>query len=123
MSLLARLAVVFGFAATPVLAAGDVVWPDLPRTGFIVGRAATVDDAKTGNAVFSTNGTGGGSVAITIPQYVYWSDEHGAKHPMILVQAEQAPDGSTIVGLRDFNGAESVATLPEVQLLGTKKPK
>ncbi len=59
---------------------------------------------------------------LPIPQYVLWSDEHGAKHPMILVQAEKAPDGQTIVGLRDFSGQGTVATLPEVELLGTKKP-
>ncbi len=63
-----------------------------------------------------------GAIPITIPQYVWWSDEDGTKHPMILVQAERAPDGIEIVGLRDFDGQETVATLPELELLGTKKP-
>ena len=98
------------------------MWPELPTRGFTVGRAATVEDAKSGNAVFSMNGQSKGAIALLIPQYVYWTDEHGVKHPMILVQAEHAPDGTQIVGLRDFQGHETVGTLPELTLLGTKKP-
>lgn len=63
-----------------------------------------------------------GPLAVQIPQYAYWTDEEHQKHPMIVVQAEKAPDGSEILGLRGFDGSETVATLAEVQLLGTKKP-
>ncbi|WP_157032803.1 hypothetical protein [Sphingomonas changbaiensis] len=122
MTFISRLAAALGFAAAPPTAAERVNWPELPKSRFIVGRPATLEDAKAGNAIFSTNGTGAGAVMLAIPQYVLWSDEQGAKHPMILVQAEKTPDGQTIVGLRDFSGQESVATLPEVELLGTKKP-
>ena len=100
----------------------NIVWPDLPTTGFLNGRTATVDDAKNGNAVFSMNGQSAGVLPLTIPQYVEWTDENGQKHPMILVQAEKGPDGTEIVGLRDFQGKDTVATLPELTLLGTKKP-
>ncbi|WP_199857289.1 hypothetical protein [Sphingomonas sp. EC-HK361] len=87
-----------------------------------MGRTATVEDAKKGNATFSMDGKSQGALPIAIPQYVWWTDETGSKHPMILVQAELAPDGTKIVGLRDFGGEGTVATLLEVELLGTKKP-
>ncbi len=71
--------------------------------------------------MFSTNGASKLS-PIKVPQYAYWRDEQGVKHPRIIVQAEEAPGGLTIVGLRDLGDAESVATLPEMELLGVKKP-
>ena len=98
------------------------MWPDLPTTGFTKDRAATIEDAKNGNAVFSMDGKSNGAIHVTIPQYVLWTDEQGEKHPMILVQAEKAPNGMEIVGLRNFEGKETVATMPEITLLGTKKP-
>src|SRR3954468_18232153 len=76
-----------GIVAAPSGAAEHVSWPNLPKTGFVAARAATVEDIKAGNAVFSTKGTGGSAASMIIPQYVYWSDEHGTKHPMFLVQA------------------------------------
>lgn len=122
MRLIGRLAAMLGLAASPAIAGEGTAWPDLPTTGFVVGRTATVEDAKKGNATFSMDGKSQGALPIAIPQYVWWTDETGLKHPMILVQAELAPDGSKIVGLRDFGGRETVATLVEVELLGTKKP-
>jgi hypothetical protein len=120
--LFVRLAAALGLAASPALAGDKVNWPDLPTSGFMTGRPATVEDAKQGNAVFSMDGKRSGVLPVVIPQYVWWSDEQGKKHPMILVQAEQALDGTKIVGLRDFAGSETVATMPELELLGTKKP-
>ncbi|VVT06887.1 conserved exported hypothetical protein [Sphingomonas sp. EC-HK361] len=122
MRLIGRLATMLGLAASPALAGEGITWPDLPTTGFVVGRTATVEDAKKGNATFSMDGKSQGALPIAIPQYVWWTDETGSKHPMILVQAELAPDGTKIVGLRDFGGEGTVATLLEVELLGTKKP-
>jgi translation elongation factor EF-Tu-like GTPase len=104
------------------LSASKVVWPELPRTGFIKERPATEEDIRRGNAVFSQAGTDEGALKLEIPQYVLWKDEDGRKHPMILVQAERSANGTDVVGLRDFAGSETVATLPEVTLLGTKKP-
>ena len=68
------------------------------------------------------NGGSKGALPIDIPQYVVWKDEHGSKHPMILVQAERAPDGTEMAGLRGFDGSETVAIMAEITLLGTKKP-
>ncbi len=121
MKLLNILATVLGFGAATVSTAG-APWPDLPSNGFIEGRLATVDDVKRGDAVFAQQAGGTIALNIVIPQYALWRDEKGTPHPMIVVQAEQGPDRSEIVGLRGFDGSETVATLGEVKLLGTRKP-
>ena len=97
-------------------------WPDLPTKGFLVGRPATEDDIRAGNAVFSQAGTDEGALDIEIPQYVHWRDNLGNEQPMILVQAELTAHGEDVIGLRGFDGNESVATLAEIRLLGTEKP-
>jgi hypothetical protein len=104
------------------MAGQDMRWPDLPSKGYLAGRPASLGDAKAGNAVFSMDGGSKGALPVAIPQYVLWKDEQGTSHPMILVQAERAPDGSDILGLRDLVGGEMVVTMPEVTLLGTEKP-
>ena len=98
------------------------VWPDLPSSGFVIGRAATPADVEKQNAVFSINGAGK-PAKLDIPQYVLWRDDHGVNHPRVLVQAEDAPNGMTIVGLRDGAGNESAATIAELTLVGTRKPE
>ena len=118
-----RIAAALGLASMPAIAADKTPWPDLPKIGFMTGRPATIEDAKQRSAIFSMDGGSKGAVPITIPQYAIWTDEHGAKHPMILVQAERAPDGMVMAGLRGFDGSEAVVTMPEVTLLGTKKPR
>ena len=115
------LPILLGLATSPAQGGEKMIWPDLPKTAFTAGRVASVEDAKQGNAVFSMDGKSGGALPLSIPQYAWWTDETGAKHPMVLVQAELAPDGTKVVGLRDFAGQETVATLAEIQLLGTKK--
>ena len=98
------------------------LWPELPLHGFIVGRPATLDDVQRGDAVFHTNGTGGAAATVAIPQYAYWSESLGERQLVFLVQAEHSPDGPILVGLRDLDGNEIVATMSELELLGTKKP-
>lgn len=119
--MIARLISLIGFSLMLTSNAPSSEWPDLPTTGFISGRAATVEDVGAGNAAFSMQGAGV-PLSIDIPQYVLWKDEDGKQHPMILIQAEKAPDGTKIVGLRAVDGSDTVATLPEITLLGTKKP-
>jgi len=97
-------------------------WPDLPTLEFIMGRTATEDDIADRRAVFSMAGQSLGPLSIEVPQYAYWIDEMGDEHPVIVVQAEQHPDGTGIIGLRSSDGSETVATLPEVKLLGKEKP-
>ena len=97
-------------------------WPDLPTKGFVIGRPATEEDVRAGNAVFSQAGTDEGTLGVQIPQYVLWLDELGKEHPMFLVQAEVTAHREDVMGLRGFDGSETVATLAEIRLLGTEKP-
>jgi hypothetical protein len=116
---LAMLLAILGFSAA---AAGG--WPELPKTGFISGRPASEKDVADGNAIFVAKANDryiGMPLNIVIPQYAYHVEQGGQKTPVIVVQAEEA-NGIKIVGLRDFEGKESAATLGELQLLGTKPP-
>ena len=95
-------------------------WPELPQSGFITGRVATTEDVNQGQAIFSMDGKSLGPIDIEIPQYAMWRDEAGTEHPVIVTQAEEAPNGLQIVGLMRLDGQVMAATLPEVRLLGTK---
>ena len=99
-----------------------MTWPELPTSGFLSGRTATNADVEAGDAVFSMDGKSLGSLGIEIPQYAIWADENGEERPVIVLQAERAPGGMEIVGLRAADGSNMAATLPEIRLLGTKKP-
>ena len=98
-------------------------WPELPSSGFLSGRSATKADVESGQAVFSMDGKGEGPLQIAIPQYALWTDEQGTAHPVIVVQAEQAPGGMQIVGLLNPDGSHAAATLAELRLLGAEKPE
>ncbi len=116
-------AVIFSVILDMSPALGDE-WPPLPRTGYIAGRAATLQDIKDGNAVFVAS-KGDTAVAkplaITIPQYAYWRDQSGLRIRVILVQAEEA-NGVRIFGVRNANGKDIVCTEAELTLLGTAPP-
>ena len=99
-----------------------VTWPELPKTGFVTGRVATKDDVDSGQAIFSMDGQSLGPVAIKIPQYAMWKDKEGIEHPVIVTQAEKAPNGMQIVGFKTLDGQDMAGTMPEVRLLGSKKP-
>jgi hypothetical protein len=120
--MLKKLLLSVGLIASAAAASNEVEWPELPTSGFVSGRPATRDDIAKGNATFTLDGKSSGALSIKIPQYALWKDENGRDHAVILVQAELAPDGLEIVGLRNFDGTEIVATMPEITLLGTKKP-
>lgn len=99
-------------------------WPVLPTSAFVVGRVANEDDLKQGDAVFisAVDGKPSGTPAqIQIPQYAYLIEERGDRRPVVVVQAEIV-DAETILGLRDAEGKEYVATAPEVELLGQAHP-
>jgi hypothetical protein len=117
-----KLMLGLGFAASATSANDRFDWPELPTTGFIAGREAVNEDTAYGRAIFSLDGKSAGPIAVTIPQYALWRDEDGVAHPVILMQAETAPDGTQIVGLRNFDGSDTVATMPEITLLGVDKP-
>ncbi|MDQ4086700.1 MAG: hypothetical protein M3177_01595 [Pseudomonadota bacterium] len=100
-----------------------VNWPELPSSGFLSGRSATESDVAAGNAVFAIQPNSRGPMPVEIPQYAYWNDDEGQRHPVIMVQAEYGPNGEEIVGLRGLDGSEIVATLSEVTLLGQAPPR
>jgi hypothetical protein len=98
----------------------DVAWPVLPTSGFITGRVATEADIKRGDAVFLTESDGkpdGEPASIRIPQYAYLIEGDSKRRPVVVVQA-QTNERGTILGMRDANGKEYVATREEVVLLG-----
>ena len=98
-------------------------WPELPNTGFIFGRVATTDDVADGTAVFSMNGQSLGPIDLIIPQYAILHDaDSGTDEPVILLQAESAPNGMSIAGFQKSDGSFAAAALLELTLLGTEKP-
>jgi hypothetical protein len=104
-------------------------WPELPARGFVVGRAATVEDIDLGEAIFCQQ-SGQENLAkpwpVQIPQYALLRDENGALIPAVLVQAEAHitdPEGEPIYGLRLMDGSEVVATGGEVELQGMAQPR
>jgi hypothetical protein len=99
-----------------------MIWPELPKSGFVSGRVATKEDVDAGQAIFSMDGKSKGPIEIEIPQYAIWTDQSGAEHPVIVTQAETAPNGMQIVGMKTLDGSDMAATLAEVRLLGSKKP-
>jgi hypothetical protein len=100
------------------------LWPTLPKTGFIAGRPATLQDVADGNAVFSAEKDGkviGVPLPIEIPEYAYWDDGKGHKIPVIVIQAERA-NGLEVFGLRNPEGQYLACTGPELTLLGRTHP-
>jgi len=69
------------------------------------------------------DGKSEGALDIGVPQYAIWTDEQGQKHPVVVVQAEQAPGGLEIVGLLNSDGSYTAATLSEIDLLGAERPQ
>jgi hypothetical protein len=99
-------------------------WPALPKSGFVAGRLATETDLKRGNGVFLSLIDGkpsGAPASIHVPQFAYLV-EKGERRPVVVVQAETNERG-TIIGMRDAEGREYVATDAEVILLGSKRPR
>jgi hypothetical protein len=95
----------------------------LPTSGFISGRVATEADVNTGDAVFFIKGEGVTPAAITIPQFAIWREDQDAEGKLrVVVQAEMTIDG-VLVGLRDADGSNAIATLPELELLGEEIKK
>ncbi len=110
-----------------VAASDKLIWPDLPSSGFIVGRLATKADVKAGNAVFHfdhINDTERAPLDIKIPQYAIRYSKIAAleNEPVIIIQAESI--GTTkLLGYRNINTSRTGSgLLSEFNLLGTRKP-
>lgn len=117
------ISVFLGFSASTAGAVTDS-WPELPRTGFITGRAAEEADIDRGDAVFVSRFGGvlsGKPVGLQIPQFAYLIGPDGVGTPVVVVQVE-ANEKGTFFGLRDADGNAYVATEHEVELLGSTHP-
>jgi hypothetical protein len=120
--LVASVLSILGIASA--IAAEPSIWPPIPKDGFMVGRAATTEDVKTGRAVFVAAQGGiviGKPIAIKIPQYA-WHMDGNMKTPVVIIQAEEA-NGQKIVGAVQRNGQFVAATLAEFELLGSNTPR
>jgi hypothetical protein len=79
---------------------------------------------KRGDAVFCTkvNGESGGRpAAIAVAQFAYFIADDRSRIPVVVVQAEIS-ERATVLGLRDVQGREYVATEKDVILLGQSHP-
>lgn len=101
--------------------AEPVKWPDLTTVPFVNGRVATEADMKSGRAVFYQKGPMVRAMKLTVPQYAWLKGETGKRTAVVLVQAETNKNGD-VLGLRDVDGHDYVATLGEVTLLGRERP-
>ncbi|MEM7412106.1 MAG: hypothetical protein AAF430_17900 [Myxococcota bacterium] len=102
-------------------------WPVLPSSGFIVGRAASMADVESGDAVFVAQvgeSIIGVPLDLQIPQYAYLTDAGGSDRiRVIIVQAENAGGTDMIGYLQIDDGSQGVGTLAEFELLGIIPPE
>jgi|SRR5688572_25078674 len=113
---------------SPAKAQTSDVWPELPTSGFIRGRAATKEDVTTGVAAFhlaSKDDTPEGQpLGIDVPQYALHHDnETGIDTPVIIIQAETNGNMSVIGYTEAKTAVIGVGTFPEFRLLGTDRSK
>lgn len=102
--------------------AGDLL-PDLSKTRFVSGRAATADDINSGAAVFELRDGEtpiGSPIEISVPQYALFNNE-GTSIPVVIIQAEQTR-GQRLIGAIDTSGKPIVGLFTDFTLLGTQKP-
>jgi hypothetical protein len=118
-----KVALLLGLSITgDATIANSSDWPPLPSKGFIVGRAAQLDDVDKGDAVFvlmENDMVVGRPLAILIPQYARLRETN---EKFIVVQAEKPTKGDAVLGIRGLDGKAMVVTLPELELLGTWRP-
>lgn len=91
---------------------------DWRSTPAIVGRSATEADVAAGIAVFYVP-SGSKPHSISLPACAVHHDaESGRATPVIVIQAEVAPDGGDVVlGVRPLDGGNMVCMLSEVVFL------
>ncbi|MCR6700627.1 MAG: hypothetical protein NVV68_05515 [Dokdonella sp.] len=99
----------------------SLVWPPLPSSGFVAGRAATQADIDAGNAIFllgDGSRSSGEPIAIDIPQYALFDDE-GIITVVVVVQAESEA-GRSQIGARKPDGTALIGQLDQFKLVGTQ---
>ncbi len=102
------------------------IWPPLPDSGFIKGRAATKADVDQRNAVFAfiKDDEKSTPLNIPIPQYGLLTTPGSKKTtPVIIIQAEKVR-GMDMVGYVNLkNNKRAVTLLKKVKLLGKELKK
>ena len=94
---------------------GTISANDWSRTPCISGRPATEADVAAGLAVFYVPGE---SVAasMSLPCCAYQRLEDGTEQPVVVIQAELAPQG-ILLGIRPLTGGNGICLATEVRLL------
>ncbi|QQS42111.1 MAG: hypothetical protein IPM63_03975 [Acidobacteriota bacterium] len=106
----------------------QITWPELPESGYLSDRTATVEDIDNGVAVFALQDDQGHYegelVDITIPQYAFHIDEDTKEEsPVIIVQAETNGEFIAIGYRYVIDGSLGVGLQHEFEFLGTKRPR
>lgn len=101
-----------------------LTWPDLPESGYIVGKTADREAVQAGKAIFVLEQDGvpaSRPSTLQIPQYAYHVERTTGKgSPCIIVQAEEFR-GVQMIGARDFvNNKDLVDLSGNFVLLGTR---
>lgn len=99
----------------------SLVWPPLPGSGFVAGRAATQADIDAGHALFLFGDgarSSGEPLAIDIPQYALFDDE-GIITVVVVIQAESG-EGRSQIGARKPDGTGLIGQLDQFKLVGTQ---
>jgi len=93
----------------------------------ITGRVATEADVRAGSAAFFTPvgpqyiSNTPHSMPLPAPAIVR-ADDQPRPIPVIIIQAEQGPNG-VLIGYRPLKGGNGVCSLSEVELLGENDPR
>ena len=110
-----------GAAHAAEVIGSSLVWPPLPSSGFVAGRAATQADIDAGNALFLLGDgarSSGEPMAIDIPQYALFDDE-GIITVVVVIQAESEA-GRSQIGARKPDGTALIGQLDQFKLVGTQ---
>ena len=98
----------------------DTLWGPIDKdawaaTPHVAGRPATEADVIAGRAVFYVPGDSA-AADLELPCCALQRLESGKKEPVVVVQAEQGPNG-IILGVRPLGGGNGLCMLSEVELL------
>lgn len=95
---------------------GTISASDWRSTPYIAGRPATEADVIAGLAVFYAPNATTAAASMSLPCCAYQQLEDGSEQPVVVIQAELAPEG-IILGVRPLSGGNSICLVTEVRLL------
>lgn len=94
---------------------GPIAVGEWLSTPCVAGRPATEADVQAGRAVFYVPGDSA-AAPMSLPCCAMRSREDGSEEPVVVIQAEIAPQG-TILGVRPLGGGNAICMDTEVRLL------